>query len=371
MRTSTTLPALVLAVGATLAAGPAQAAPGPACGDTLTQDTVLTRNLTCPSGDGLWLEPGVTLDLGGKVLAGHDGGSGVVAPSTGDVAIVNGVIAGWGTGVTGWDPGQDETGAWPELSGTVLLDGVVIRGARIAVWASGRLYRSEHKHVDIVRSTLRNNVFGLMAFGSSARFDRSTVRDSRYGVFGRQATIALDRSVVRGNTVGYWSTGETTLTLTSTALLFNTKGLSPADGDVITIDSSDVRGHDLALDLAGRGASVELTATTLTRNEVAVHASDSLRVEGSTFHENDVAVTVTDGGSGGVADPVEVVGSTFSDGGDGLVAEVPGVRVGGSTATGNARHGIHAPGAIDLGGNTASGNGTEPQCVGVSCTPGG
>ena len=52
----------------------------------------------------------------------------------------------------------------------------------------------------------------------------------------------------------------------------------------------------------------------------------------------------------------------------GIVAEVPGVRIGSNRAVGNAQYGINAPGAVDLGGNRARNNGVG-QCFGVVCNP--
>ncbi|TQL01901.1 hypothetical protein [Cellulomonas sp. SLBN-39] len=374
MRTSTALPALVLAVGATLAAGPAHAAPGPACGDTLTRDTVLTRNLTCPSGDGLWLAPGVTLDLGGKVLAGHDGGNGVVAPPSGDVTVTNGVIAGWRTGLTADDPGYDpETGEWVELGGTVHVDRVVLRDNGTGIDGTGRLY-GQKKLFTVDRSTLRGNVTGFATTGGYGSFHRTTLRDNGVALYANTGGVAVSRSVLRDNDYAFSGGGESGITVTSTAVLDNRIGFQAWFMDSVEITRSEVRGHDVALDIAGDAGYTKVHDTTLTGNDVAVDVQGSpFEVRRSTFRKNGVAVRSAENSwpDAPFDRTAEVTGSTFADGGDGLVSQFAGMKVGGNTATGNTGRGIHAPGAQDLGGNTARGNGTEPQCVGVVCAPAG
>jgi hypothetical protein len=84
---------------------PAAASSGPACGSTLTTDTVLTSDLHCPADDGLVIgASGITLDLGGHTLSGSGGDSmGVadigLAESVTEVTIRNGIIADFGYGI--------------------------------------------------------------------------------------------------------------------------------------------------------------------------------------------------------------------------------------------------------------------------------
>ena len=44
-------------------------------------------------------------------------------------------------------------------------------------------------------------------------------------------------------------------------------------------------------------------------------------------------------------------------------------QVGGNDVRRSTGWGVCAPGALDLGGNVARNNGSEPQCVGVVCSP--
>jgi parallel beta-helix repeat protein len=93
------LPALLLGLLA-LNAAPA-AASHVGCGDTITQDTTLDTDLTCP-GDGLVIGAhGVTLDLGGHTIsgAGAFGSAGVRVQGSQDVTIRRGTIRGFEVGI--------------------------------------------------------------------------------------------------------------------------------------------------------------------------------------------------------------------------------------------------------------------------------
>ena len=95
-------PALLLAFLAVVAA-PASAN-HVACGDTITQDTTLDSDLTCP-GNGLVVGAnGVTLDLGGHAISGSGAAfsTGITARqdvTLEDVTIRRGTIRGFDTGV--------------------------------------------------------------------------------------------------------------------------------------------------------------------------------------------------------------------------------------------------------------------------------
>lgn len=105
--------------------------PAVQCGQTLTVDTVLTRNLTC-TGGGLVLAPGVSLDLGGRTLRGSGTGNGVTVDALGSSVVRNGALTGWGTAVdTSQGLGLDSD------PGPLWVDRVRFRDNRIGVDVSG------------------------------------------------------------------------------------------------------------------------------------------------------------------------------------------------------------------------------------------
>jgi hypothetical protein len=68
-----------------------------ACGDVITADIALVRNLTC-AGDGLTVTNGALLDLHGQRIKGGGTGRGITVLGSGTVAT-NGTVTGFDTGV--------------------------------------------------------------------------------------------------------------------------------------------------------------------------------------------------------------------------------------------------------------------------------
>jgi hypothetical protein len=72
------------------------------CGDTITQDTVLTADIACPEGSGPAINiaaSNITLDLGGHTISGHTPGTGMFAFDQQGLTIKNGTIDGFSDGV--------------------------------------------------------------------------------------------------------------------------------------------------------------------------------------------------------------------------------------------------------------------------------
>src|SRR5688572_11424210 len=81
----------LVAAGIVLPSGPAAAAPV-TCGAHLTANATLTADLTCPAGDLLTFDAGVTLDLNRHRLSGA--GNIVVAPGAEGAVVRNGTLRG-------------------------------------------------------------------------------------------------------------------------------------------------------------------------------------------------------------------------------------------------------------------------------------
>jgi hypothetical protein len=141
--------AVGMAVLLSLWAGAASAQAEVACGQPVTEDAVLDRDLTCTR-DGVALTTAdVTLDLGGHTIAGAGGGTGIVVRPCGQagaLSVRNGTVRGFGVGVhiaveSGCEHTVETTveGLSITASGTGVLGGtgfeqvgpVVVRGNRI------------------------------------------------------------------------------------------------------------------------------------------------------------------------------------------------------------------------------------------------
>ena len=73
-----------------------------ACGQVITEDTLLAEDLICPAGTESALVIGasdITLDLGGHVISGHAPGTGVFSIGQEGITIRNGTIEGFNAGV--------------------------------------------------------------------------------------------------------------------------------------------------------------------------------------------------------------------------------------------------------------------------------
>ena len=86
------------------------------CGDVITADTTLSRDLSC-AGDGLMIGASdVTLDLAGHTISGAGTGIGVWSFSSYVVTIENGTIRNFGSGIVLFDGGQRGTATISNMS---------------------------------------------------------------------------------------------------------------------------------------------------------------------------------------------------------------------------------------------------------------
>src|SRR5690242_17307474 len=93
---STVLVCLIASAG--VFAGSAGAA-DVGCGSEITANTTLVHNLTC-SGDGLLVDNGVTLNLGGHTIQGSGTGTGITVDGPGfGTVVTNGTIRGFSVGM--------------------------------------------------------------------------------------------------------------------------------------------------------------------------------------------------------------------------------------------------------------------------------
>ncbi|GAB2691794.1 NosD domain-containing protein [Thalassiella azotivora] len=335
------------------------AGPGtPACGDVLTQDTVLTADLVCPDGQGLVLGDGVTLDLGGHRLVGPGRDVPAVAVAyAGDatwvpgVAVRNGVVDGWRTGAA-FESGSSATE--PHV-----VDAIDFRDVAEAVTASEATL-----HVSRVTVTDADRGVGVI-------FTSATVSDStftRVGVVGDAHTgsVSFSRSTMRDSALVLRCT-EAGCSADQCEILGNTRVNEASSGGGVYTGNL-VAGNDTGIDMSDWGSWFEVAGNVFRGNGVAVVGGDAWfggrEVRGNTFLGNDL-------GYGGRRANDRLLDNTFVRNGDAVhVTEANGLELGGNRAYLSSGRGIHATGEVtDLGGNRARGNGTEPQCLGVTCTP--
>ena len=373
------LPALLVSVA--LGGTTAAAAPGVTCGSTVTTDVTLTADLHCPSGDGIILGSNVTLDLGGRSLVGGGSGVGVQTSflSEGGNTIRNGTIENWETGVLLQE--QNPNGVPYTVSDVVLLNSPV---SQVGVDTSLQL-----TEVTAVDSRINGELGGDLAisqsrltrsdvnvFIASAMITDSTLVQSPVSS-SAQGQIIIDSSTLDGKgTSSLGSVSETGITINNSIVKNFQEPISGFRGGVSLTDNtfSDMPNGVLG-DISsffGSAGTSHISGNTFTRCGVALRGNVPMIVENNTFKHNEVGVVYTrsaplPGDPLPTADGSRAVGNVLTKNtGTGIQTDLPGLAVGGNTATKNGGYGIYAPGAVDLGGNIAFGN-TLGECVGVVC----
>lgn len=199
MHVSAVVAALVLAAPAAVP----PTAPQPDCGDLVTRDVTLQRDLYCEKG--LELAPGVTLDLGGHLLRGPGdyAGTGVTGPQAGGATVRNGEVRAWGFGIAGVRGGSlrvedvsvsatfgvDQTGG-----GVLTVEGSRISGDHRALTCSGTC--------DVRSTVVEGNEIGTgidCSRGGWCAVSTSTIRGFEIAAVN---LASMTDSVVRDNASG-------------------------------------------------------------------------------------------------------------------------------------------------------------------------
>jgi hypothetical protein len=356
---------VVLVVSAGLAA-PAQAAvPAVACGGTLTVDAKLTKDLYCPSGNGLTLGPNVHLNLGGHRLVGPGSSGTGIASTSGGISIRNGEVKNWATGI-GLDIDSSQSVA------PVRVTDVVLRKAPSIIQFGSTL---ELTRVTAIDSPVKGEL------GGNLRIARSTFTRSSILVFFSSATIA--RSTLVASTLGSSGSGEIAVDRSKLDGRRATR-LGEVSETGITITNSTVKNYKYPISGYYGGATLTHNTFTDMQQGVLTNISSGLGSEGTatvkgntfirsgvnTFRHN-VKAAIFAGSTlpgGDMWAPGRAVNNVMTrNRSTGISSELPGLIVGGNTARYNGGYGIYAPGAVDRGANSARGN-KLGQCVGVVCS---
>jgi parallel beta helix pectate lyase-like protein len=369
---------LVLLASVGLAGRAEAAGPAVECGTTLTVDTRLTRDLYCPSGNGLTLGPNVELNLSGHRLVGPGSSGTGIASTAGNVSIRNGEVRNWAIGI-GIQGGLIASGAEPSVTGVVLRNAPSILqfGSRLTlarVIAIDSPVRGELAgDLKITHSRFIRSSIGV--YEASAAIARSTLVASTLDGFGTYASISVDRSRLDGRgTTRLADMYEAGITITNSTVKNYRDPISGYySGATITNSTfTDMPGGVLGRvgsGLGSEGISV-IRGNTFTRSGVVLDPHTPMFVERNVFRHNTEGAVFQGSTTPGseMWAPGRAVNNLFvGNSSNGIRAEIPGLEVGRNTAKRNGGYGIYAPGAVDLGGNVAYGN-KLGQCVGVVCS---
>jgi hypothetical protein len=345
----------LVAAGVVLPSGPAAAAPV-TCGAHLTANATLTADLTCPAGDVLTIDAGVTLDLNRHRLSGD--GFIRVTPGVQGAVVRNGTLR--GVVVAVGQIGEDAASATIRRVTMVGSHASSEGGGRIVVERSrfpdggtvstfygsvrvsdsffdgGGVSGGSSIETSVIRSVIKNADRALSCGEAGCSLIDSRLENNGTVYDGWESTITMRGNVIKNNGIGYTVRDDV--------------GQADDRPDIVT--NNLFIGNDVAMHM-GPGASVDVQRNGFVRNGRGIEgvvldeewATFRVLLENNSFTRNRDAVHVPDA----------------------FLADPTGYRLKGNRAIKNTGWGIYAPRATDLGGNVARGNGNQPQCVGVAC----
>jgi hypothetical protein len=384
--------ALVLAFGVVALVGlsGAEAADDVSCGDTITADTTLHKNLVnCPNNGIVIGADDVTLDLNYHTIDGDAAPAagcdpetefcdvGVINDGHDGVTVVHGSVREFEAGIFVGRASHDRllgiSSSRNASIGIVLFDvgRSVVRnssgngslahntGAGLGLFSSHhvRVLHSSFRHngdmgiaVDTAAHNLikgnllaRNRNFGIVVRGQAANGNQvrrnRAVRNGKIGVF-----IEGSRNVIARNRISHPFRGEAT-------------GIEVDGGNHNLITRNSIR------DTEGRGISVDFSRDP--------EVSGGPPVVGNVVRGNRIHRAGKDGVhvNPGAKHTLLQRNHAFGAKDDGLDANNPTTKLARNEAARNADLGIEAVrGVIDGGGNKASGNGDPRQCTHIVCS---
>jgi parallel beta-helix repeat protein len=376
------------------------------CGDTITKDTKLNRDLTdCPNNGIVIGADHITLDLNGHTIDG-DGefvqncpadqlcDVGVVNDGHNRVTIKGGSIQEFGVGVFVVGAGHHrlhdlslssnldfgmllgsstrsriEKNSFVDtgISGLVVFDSNSTRIERNSVSGSTGfgIYLTGVNQSDVQDNALDGNEHGIAVFDGSSR---NTVRrnfvsrggGSAIDIGGPANRVVNNRLTDDGDGIVVADFDDNLIsrnTITGTGQLTD-----PAEsgGFGIILDGADSTTVDRNIVTGGRGPAILVTSleapTASEHNVVTDNVANSTLSDGILVNENATATLLERNRAN-------------RSGGDGIDVDASGTKLTRNTANRNHDLGIEAvPGTIDGGGNKASGNGNPAQCTNVVCS---
>ena len=324
-----------VALATVVLAAPAQGALE--CGDTITTDRKLKKDLVDCPGTGVFVDgDGITLDMNGHAIRGASSRGVQVITASNNVTVKNGDIRGagqfgfFGDVVAGLKlinldvRGSGSRGVYVDITNGVTIKKVEVRNTGqegILLW-------------DVQNAVIRDVAVSNSARGLELRdTSDSTVEDAELTGIGTPDTSGILVSETSEDN----SFTDILLEDWSVGFLHDTPG---ADNDLTRVTS---RASDYGFEFAdGEANVIESVAKANSDDGLLVINDADVRVEDGKFNANDdEGIEFLDGTTGGV---------------------------GGNVANNNDDTGIFVPatGVTDLGGNSATGNGIA-ACVNISC----
>jgi parallel beta-helix repeat protein len=347
------------------------------CGQVITSDTRLTRDLVDCPGTALTIgADGVDLDLGGHLVDGVNapGSEGVAVDGHRRVTIAHGAIREFRVNGVGLrqSPGARVSGLSIKRIGDGGVEGEPVSAGVFALESPG---------LEVTGNRVSNHVTAYQADGIVViRSPRTVVArndSSRNAWNGMVLDDSPDSRIVANRTWSNFRSGILVAVSPSVYIARNSSGDHPGENTagilVLSTENGEVVGNR-ASGNAYSGISLEngSTGNTVAGNRVR-GGGDGITVIGSTG--NRVSWNrISDAGYAGIYVSEDSSGNRLDwnfatrSGLSGLLIEGSGNSLARNTATFNHEHGIHAPdGTVDGGGNRAFGNTLSPQCVGVAC----
>jgi Right handed beta helix region len=313
------------------------------CGDTITTDTTLTRNLVCPddfTGTALTIAANnVRLDLAGHTIQNgpnNAGAVGIFASAAGGVPgtrILNGSIQGFDYGVQLISAVNSHI---RRLTISAGLQGILVvggGGAGLDNCQSNVTNCIVHNVIEITNASTAIGTSGIEVVSDYAQIYGNTVRGTPL----QAIVVRGDKPRVNLNRIeGCQGLGISVSEYSTYAIVWN--------NTVLGCTASGSEGIEVFA-ATNSGGNARVRRNTVTGTDFGIDVRDT----NAFIAQNDSSGNRVDGIDVGF----ENVGNVVQQ----------------NNADNNGQYGINAaPGTIDGGGNTASGNGAQ-DCVNVTCSP--
>lgn len=353
----TTALALSTALGGAGAADAAQAAPVAVttCGQRVTADAYLARDLTCRDGVAVHLDgQGVDLDLRGRALRGTRAGDGVVVTAWQDHTISGGTVQGFRWAVTT----RETEDVVPAAGARVRVVDVTVRGSEVGV-------RMDPGTAEVTGGRVAGNDVGVSTWEGAVTIAGGTVLDGN-GVAVSGSVTATHATFTRNDVAAECIDGNLRLSwsrFTHNRQVFGSTRMCPP-----VLERSYVAHNDLVLRVEHQPSAARVDHNAFHDNGIVLDAVGPVEATGNLFVRNDVAVrSPAFDESTAFWSRVTLTGNTFLHNGDAVHALSAGTLTD-NHVEGSTGWGIYAPHVTDGGGNTARRNGNQPQCTGVVCS---